>query len=187
MSDGDSTAPAEYRPIDGYPGYRVGSDGTVWTCFERYQNPRDGRIEWCSGSQWTLLRTFRDSRGRKRCELRDKYGVPSKQFIHRLVLLAFAGPCPPGKECCHGDGDTTNNRATNLRWDTPVENAADRSRHGTQVRGQSQHLAKLTEDDVRSIRLMFECGESLRAIAKRVGVTPENVSLIVKRKTWKHV
>lgn len=30
MSDDVSTV--EYRDIQGFPGYRVGSDGTVWTC-----------------------------------------------------------------------------------------------------------------------------------------------------------
>lgn len=52
-------------------------------------------------------------------------------LIHRLVLLAFVGPPPPGTECCHGPGGPADNRLVNLRWDTRVENMADRVRHGT--------------------------------------------------------
>jgi hypothetical protein len=51
--------------------------------------------------------------------------------VHRLVLEAFVGPCPDGMECCHNDGDATNNRVENLRWDTRSENFLDRGRHGT--------------------------------------------------------
>lgn len=57
---------------------------------------------------------------------------------HRLVLLAFVGPCPEGMECCHRDGNPANNRLTNLRWDTLSANRLDRVRHGT------HHFAKLT-------------------------------------------
>lgn len=53
--------------------------------------------------------------------------------IHRLVLEAFVGPCPPGLECCHNDGDRTNNRLENLRWDTRSANQLDAVVHGGHV------------------------------------------------------
>lgn len=56
---------------------------------------------------------------------------PRTVRIHRLVLEAFVGPCPAGLEGCHGDGDASNNRLENLRWDTPSENNYDSVRHGT--------------------------------------------------------
>jgi hypothetical protein len=52
-------------------------------------------------------------------------------LVHRLVLLAFVGPCPPGMEGCHNDGNPANNHAGNLRWDTHGENMLDCERHGT--------------------------------------------------------
>lgn len=51
--------------------------------------------------------------------------------VHQLVLEAFVGLRPAGLDCCHGDGDPTNNALTNLRWDTPSANAQDAIRHGT--------------------------------------------------------
>lgn len=46
--------------------------------------------------------------------------------VHHLVLEAFVGPRPEGLECCHGNGDPTDNRLENLRWDTFEANVADR-------------------------------------------------------------
>jgi hypothetical protein len=47
------------------------------------------------------------------------------------VLLAFVGPRPEGRLCCHRDGNCRNNHYTNLYWGTPQENGADTARHGT--------------------------------------------------------
>ncbi|MEW1706979.1 NUMOD4 motif-containing HNH endonuclease [Microbacterium sp. NPDC089190] len=58
-------------------------------------------------------------------------GVRSQRRIHQLVLEAFVGPRPPGHETCHNDGDPSNNRLENLRWDTQSENTRDRVVHGT--------------------------------------------------------
>ena len=49
--------------------------------------------------------------------------------VHREVLKAFAGPCPPGMVACHANGDRQDNRAANLRWDTYKANARDRQVH----------------------------------------------------------
>lgn len=41
MAEQDSTCAStekptvEYRDIEGFPGYRIGSDGTVWSCWKR--------------------------------------------------------------------------------------------------------------------------------------------------------
>lgn len=51
--------------------------------------------------------------------------------VHRLVLSAFVGACPKGMEGCHNDGNPANNHLSNLRWDTPRGNAADKVLHGT--------------------------------------------------------
>lgn len=65
-------------------------------------------------------------------------GVDGKRTMlsaHRAVLLAFVGPCPEGFEACHNDGDATNNRPENLRWDTHLSNNQDRKRHGRYASG----------------------------------------------------
>jgi hypothetical protein len=113
--------------------------------------------------------------------------------VHKLVLTAFVGPCPPRLECCHGDGVPTNNHLSNLRWDTHSANAKDAIAHGTHVspplhQGEAQHCAKLTEADVIEIRQLYAAGRvSQHELGPRFGVDHSNISLIVRRKTWAHV
>src|SRR5882762_11974327 len=58
-------------------------------------------------------------------------GEQRTRHIHLLVLEAFIGFCPKGKQARHLDGDNLNNKLSNLRWGTPKENGEDRVRHGT--------------------------------------------------------
>lgn len=51
--------------------------------------------------------------------------------VHHLVLTAFIGPRPDGMEGCHGPAGPSDNRLSNLRWDTHVANVRDTLRDGT--------------------------------------------------------
>lgn len=106
-------------------------------------------------------------------------------FIHRLVLLAFVGPCPEGMECCHNDGNPANNHLDNLRWDTKQANMKDQELHGVLRRGGKNGMAKLTEAQVRKIRDEYAAGKSPSTIARKYGMA--SIHGIVTRKTWKHV
>jgi hypothetical protein len=61
----------------------------------------------------------------------SKDGRHESVRVHILVLTAFRGPCPDGKEGAHDDGDQANNSLGNLWWKTHRENLLDRARHGT--------------------------------------------------------
>ena len=83
-------------------------------------------------------------------------GRANTVYVHHLVMFAFIGPRPVGMECCHYDGDPTNNRLENLRWDTPAGNAADKKRHGTArgptgLCGAEAGSAKLTDAQIVEI------------------------------------
>jgi len=107
-------------------------------------------------------------------------------FVHRLVLVTFAGPCPIGQECRHLDGDPTNNRLSNLAWGTHSENEADKLLHGTTFHphGERNENAKLAEADVCEIRTLLEQGLTQRKIADRFGVDRTTISRIKCGKTW---
>lgn len=60
-----------------------------------------------------------------------------------MVLETFRGPCPPGLEGCHGDGDGFHNELANLRWDTHQSNMQDAIDHGTFVPPPRARGAKL--------------------------------------------
>jgi hypothetical protein len=106
--------------------------------------------------------------------------------IHRLVCRAFHGSQPtPSHQVRHLDGNKLNNRADNLAWGTPLENAADRSqRHGTQVRGERVKRAKLTTEQVRYIRA---CGASNKALGEEFGMNQNSIGAIRAGKSWRHV
>lgn len=59
--------------------------------------------------------------------------------VHVLVLESFVGPRPDGMAACHNNGDPSDNRPTNLRWDTVGENNADLVRHGTHWNASKTH------------------------------------------------
>lgn len=58
-----------------------------------------------------------------------------RAYVHHLVLEAFIGPRPEGHEACHNNGDRTDNRLANLRWDTVSENRLDIARMGRHNEG----------------------------------------------------
>jgi hypothetical protein len=65
-----------------------------------------------------------------------------QEYVHRLVLEAFVGPCPEGLQCRHKDGNKNNNHLSNLCWGTPAENTADKDRHGQILRGDEHPMRK---------------------------------------------
>lgn len=158
--------------ISGFPNYSITKDGRVWS------KPR-------------ILPDGRHWKGR-----RIKFGLVSGYFqvglfdknrqyyrfnkmVHRLVLETFVGPCPPGMECRHLDGDKQNNRLDNLCWGTHQENEKDKVRHG---------LTKLTKNKVKVIRYLRDAAKfSLGDIAWQFNVCKATVCFVVNRKTWKHI
>ncbi len=69
-------------------------------------------------------------------------GRKSSVPVHRLVLLTFVGPPPPGMESCHGPGGPESNRLSNLRWDTQFENFRDVVRSRRHRNLQKQHCLR---------------------------------------------
>jgi hypothetical protein len=177
----------EFRHVVGFPGYAVGSDGSVWSCQAR------GNVGGCSGfgpscrSKWKPLRLYQNRRFSRHLRVRlyrERKGY--RLQVHRLVLEAFVGPCPPGMECRHfPDRDPTNNRLENLRWGTAVENVNDTWLHGTRAKGSRVAQSKLTEADVRRIReLLAEGRLCQREIGELFGVASSSIASIKNRKAW---
>lgn len=182
MSESQPTV--QYRDIPGFPGYRVGDDGSVWSC-----RPRNGHGPLTS--TWRQMKPTPQRRGYLlACLYRD--GKDFYRQVHRLVLLAFVGPCPSGMQGCHfPDQNPANNNLSNLRWDTPKANQADCDKHGTRWHGEKVTNSKLTAAKVLTIRSEYRRGHRSRPgncaeLAKRYGVSQVLICLIVRRKTWKH-
>ena len=115
-----------------------------------------------------------------------KDGKQYTKKLHRLVLETFRGKCPEGMQSCHNDGNPTNNKLSNLRWDTAKSNQADRVLHGTDSRGEKSGTAKLTKTNVKHIRSLIKQGLSQREIARRYGVQQAAIWCIHNKKTWRY-
>ncbi len=181
MPDYDSTVPAGFRVIPGFPRFATDEHGTVLTVCRRGAGAGTNR-------PWT------DAKRLKHASNKDGYrfvtlsrdGRAKRIFVHKLVLMTFTGPCPDGMECRHLDGCNTNNHIQNLAWGTSAENHRDKLLHGTSL-GESNGSSKLTADDVLEIRRRAANGESARSIAKDFPVSQVSISKVVRRETWTHV
>jgi hypothetical protein len=189
MSTVESTV--SYRPVTGFPGYRVGDDGSVWSCLKHVpvRGPGSkGKWQTVETPEWRRLAPIVTGKSRYLVVNQFSAGRRCQRFISRLVLEAFVGPCPPGMECCHNDGDPTNNRLGNLRWDSHRSNMADKTRHGTSQHGERNGKAKLTAEIVQRIRSEYAAGStSYNALAAKYVVSPRHVVNILRRKVWKHI
>lgn len=101
------------------------------------------------------------------------------KFAHVLVLEAFVGPRPVGKETRHLNGVPNDNNLDNLVWGTPVENSADMDQHGHLYRGDQHPNAKLSNDQIEVIR-SSRLGQKL--LGHIYGVSQQHISDIQNRK-----
>ena len=176
MAIADSTAPVEYRLVPGFPKYRVGSDGSVWSkCLAgRWIGP------------WKLLYHSLDPKGYPRVILCNN-GIRKRMRVHRLVLEVFVGPSPEGMESCHKNDIKTDCRLENLRWGTNSSNKRDAISNGRAAGGSRKYNAKLTEANIIQIVNWRRNGRFLKWIALRTGVSIPTLCHILSGKTWKHV
>lgn len=133
-----------------------------------------------------VLHLRRDRQGRLRVDLRDRDGRRT-QFVHRLVLLAFVGPCPDGAECCHADDDSSNNHLYNLRWDTHSANHHDLVRNGNHnmrrktacPRGHRlQHPNLDPSETTRGRRTCLSCRRARAELGARCDVRSEEFRMV---------
>lgn len=110
-------------------------------------------------------------------------------LVHRLVAEAFIDK-PDGKDYVnHKDGNKSNNEVSNLEWTTRSENEQHAYDTGLRTVGEDRYNAKLSNEDVEWIKENYiprhkEFGQS--AIARKFGVSQQNISNIVNGKRWKH-
>lgn len=160
----------------GLPNYVVSDDGLLWS---RHVAGSVNRI----GKWRKIKRCYSKSIGYYVVNLKGK-----THLIHRLVLLAFVGPCPEGMEGCHFDGNRLNNNLTNLRWDTRKANCADTAKHGRMLIGENAPRAKLTNDTVVEIRRLYATGNyTMQSLSVWSGVNLSSIHNIIHRKRWRHI
>lgn len=174
-------------PIEGYGHlYAVSDLGNI------LGHPRVVRWtnRWGAPCERTLPTRLLKPNGNRylKVTLHDNEGRQITPSVHRLVLEAFVGPCPPGMEVLHGPGGQRDNRLVNLCYGTPSQNQLDKYRDGTMRVGTEQPLAKLTEDIVRECRMRYASrdGDTV-SLAREYGVSQRAMWCAINGKTWRHV
>lgn len=176
-----------FRQIPGMVGYAAGDDGSIWTRFMARGRGASGGKVLVLTDTWRKRKTTPMGKRRTHVITITQDGEPKLYYAHRLILLAFVGPCPDGMECCHNDGNPENNRLDNLRWDTPKGNMADRTKHGRTLTGSRSSNAKLTEVQVAAIRREYVPGKvGYTTLARKYGVSKILIRKIVGREIWAH-
>jgi hypothetical protein len=169
-----------WAPVLGFEGlYDVSSDGRVKS-LERTTLRIDGRTV---SIHERILKPAQRAAGYLHVCLR-KDGSYHTRTVHKLVLEAFVGKRPSGMECCHCNGDPSDNRLINLRWDTPKSNGYDRRLHGTNNHGFTNPRSCLSSDQIVQIR--NQQGSNAE-VAARFGVCAETVRRIKKSIRWASV
>ena len=168
-----------WRPVPGFP-LEVANDGTVRTITRHVRGGNNLRV----AKSRVLVQYLRR---RYLAVSTSSAGKQRSVSVHVLVAAAFIGPRPLGAFVLHNNGDNMDNRAENLRYGTPSENAEDSRKHGTMQLGTNHCNSVLTPDSVLAIRAARVSGESFSRIGARFGVSGTTARSIVRRKTWRAV
>lgn len=178
-----TTETVEYKGLDflGFPEYRVGSDGTVWS----RKSGMWSELYPLTASPYFHVHLCPPYKGGPGAETRSKY----KQYnIHILILLAFRGPPLPGEVCCHRNDIPTDNRLENLYWGTPKTNGEDRVRNRRSASGEAHGMSKMTNEKVINMRRMYAGGGyTQKELAQLFGISYPQAKLIIRKKRWTNV
>lgn len=89
---------------------------------------------------------------------------------------------------CPNGGNKACVNPIHLAIGTQAENVNDKVLANNQTKGEDSNLHILTEQEVIQIRLEWATGEYTQLqLANRYGVNQSTISLIVTRRSWKHI
>lgn len=110
-------------------------------------------------------------------------------FFHELVAAAFIGPKPAKMEVNHKNTIKADNRLANLEYVTHKRNLRHASEMGLfgDRRGERNGNDRLTEGDVKVIRILYSRGWCPKELASRFGVVEPHLLRVAQRKAWKHI
>jgi hypothetical protein len=171
-----------WKDIPGYEGaYQASSLGRIKSLDRTVRNIGGTRVH-----RGRVLKQSQHSAGYMMvvtcCE-----GKTKSHAVHRLVIRAFNGLPEEGMQTCHNDGNPSNNRIENLRYDTIPNNHSDKRKHGTLRRGEACSFSTITDDIVIDMRHRRASGEPLPSLVKDYGMSKSNISKICRGELWTHV
>lgn len=164
--NGETVAVERWKPVVGYESYYEVSDHGRVRSLDRVVEHRN---RWGGINRrkqlGKILSPGTHADGHKFVKLSADGSVRGR-FVHQLVLEAFVGPRPEGLVCCHWDDDPSNNRLSNLRYDSGSANWRDHIRNkgfkthckrGHELSGDNLRLNKPHPNGVSPRRTCREC------------------------------
>lgn len=106
---------------------------------------------------------------------------------HRVSYIVHKEPIPEGMHVIHACDQPSCVNPNHLSLGTHADNMDDRQKKGRTARGSNNGKSKLTESDVRAIKIMLAEGRLHTYIAERFPITRRAVGYIASGDTWAHV
>jgi hypothetical protein len=154
--------PIEWRPVVGHEGqFEVSSDGQIRSVDHIITVAATGRTgEFTRHHKGRVLKTLLNKEGYL------QIGVQGGLIrVHRAVAQAFHGPSN-GLFACHNNGNSTDNRASNIRWGTQSVNILDSVDHGTHPEARKTHCPQDHEYDTANTYITPEGHRKCRACGR---------------------
>lgn len=171
-----------WKKIQGHPFYEASSNGRIRSIDRKVI--RGGREMSVRGR---ILSPGIGKKGHRYVNLQMNGSIKT-EYIHRLIAISFIGEQPHDKPIvAHINGDPSDNRPSNLRWSTHLENSNDSIIHGTSGRpgGEDHAKAKLDKSKIESMRDMHSSGMSMRSIGRTLGIHHCTVSNALSGKSYR--
>lgn len=110
-----------------------------------------------------------------------------QEYSHRLAHMIYKGPVPDGIQVCHTCDVSRCCNPDHLFLGTCKQNLQDMASKDRSTHGESNPAAKLTEEDVRQIRVMLDAGIQQARIAALFKVGQMTISRINTGDRWARV
>jgi len=141
--------------------------------FEKYVEKQEGGCwKWCGGKDIKQYGIF--------------FFKGRAQFAHRVSLLIYdkIQQFTPGLQVRHSCNEPSCVNPEHLSEGTREQNCADKVIHGTSLRGERCHFAKLDWVKVSEIREKASEGIKTKKLSEDYGVSGSTIRNIIKNNAW---